>query len=70
MPRPSKTVRRQKINAGIEFNKGNRREAYALWSKAATVRKELQAKRKRNQQGQPEATEPDAEPSAPEADKS
>lgn len=40
MPRPSKTIRRQIINAGIAFKKGNRKEAYDLWAKAAAARKE------------------------------
>ena len=48
MPRPSKAVRRQKVNAGIEYRKGNRKEAYAIWAKAAETRRELQAKKKKN----------------------
>jgi hypothetical protein len=50
MPRPSKAVRRQKINAGLEFKKGNKKEAYGLWKKAAATRLELQAKKKKNKQ--------------------
>ena len=57
MPRPSKTVRRQKIDAGIEYNKGNRKEAYKMWAKAAETRRELQAKKKKHQQAQ-EPAEP------------
>ncbi len=53
MPRPSKAVRRQKVNAGNEYRKGNRKEAYALWSKAAVGRRELQAKKKKNQPAPP-----------------
>jgi hypothetical protein len=49
MPRPSKAVRRQKVNAGLEFKKGNKKEAYTLWSKAAAGRLELQTKKKKNQ---------------------
>lgn len=50
MPRPSKTTRRQIVNAGIEYKKGNRKEAYALWAKAANARKErLEAKRNKKQ---------------------
>ncbi len=64
MPRPSKAVRRQKVNAGIEYKKGNRKEAYDLWAKAAEGRRELQTKKKKNQLGREEAasTEPSAEP--------
>jgi len=70
MPRPSKAVRRQKINAGIEYKRGNRKEAYALWSKSAETRRELQAKKKRNQQGQAAEPEPKPEGSEEEAAKS
>lgn len=46
MPRPAKAARRQKINASIEYKKGNRKEAYTLWAKAAASRLErLEAKR-------------------------
>jgi hypothetical protein len=40
MPRPAKAIRRQVINAAIEFKKGNIKEAYELWGKAAQSRKE------------------------------
>jgi hypothetical protein len=40
MPRPAKASRRQLINAGIEFKKGNVKEAYVLWAKSAASRKE------------------------------
>ncbi|MFH0980975.1 MAG: hypothetical protein V2A79_05500 [Planctomycetota bacterium] len=58
MPRPSKAVRRQKVNAGLEYRKGNRKEAYALWAKAAEARKGLQTKKKKNKLGQPAETPP------------
>lgn len=46
MPRAAKASNRQRINASIEYKKGNRKEAYALWEKAAAARKErLDAKR-------------------------
>ena len=51
MPRAAKTIRRQIINAGIEYKKGNRKEAYELWKKATAARKlrytEKNFKRKR-----------------------
>ena len=40
MPRGAKTIKRQIVNAGIEYKKGNRKEAYQLWAKAADGRKE------------------------------
>ncbi len=39
MPRPTKAFRRQKIQAGIEWKRGNRKEAYKLWEKADTALK-------------------------------
>lgn len=45
MPRPSKTVHRQKIAAGLEWKKGNREEAQKMWAEADQARKELQAKK-------------------------
>ena len=48
MPRPTKAFRRQKIQAGIEWKRGNREEAYKLWSKASASLKEARnAKRNR-----------------------
>jgi len=40
MPRGSKTARRQLINAGMEYKKGNRKEAYELWANATKARVE------------------------------
>jgi len=46
MPRPSKACKRQKVNAAIEYKKGNKKEAYKLWEEAAQTRKDLQAKKR------------------------
>ena len=35
MPRPTKTFRRQKINAALAYKRGDREEAYKLWEQAA-----------------------------------
>jgi len=35
MPRPTKAFKRQKINAAAAWKKGERKEAYMLWEKAA-----------------------------------
>jgi len=47
MPRPAKATRRQIINAGLDYKRGNRKDAYAAWEKAAAARKE-RAEAKRN----------------------
>ncbi|MCP4249106.1 MAG: hypothetical protein GY778_18845 [bacterium] len=49
MPRPTKQIHRQKIAAGVEWKKGNREEAAKLWAAADKARKEVQAKKKKNQ---------------------
>lgn len=46
MPRPTKAFRRQKVNAAAEYKRGNKKEAYDLWEKAAKGLKEHQAKKK------------------------
>jgi len=49
VPRPSKAIRRQKVDAATEWKKGNRAEAQKMWAEADKARKELQAKKKKNQ---------------------
>jgi len=56
MPRPSKAIKRQRISAADEYKRGNKKEAYELWEKAAAARKELQAK-KRNKKAKSEGSE-------------
>ncbi|MCP4593291.1 MAG: hypothetical protein GY842_21350 [bacterium] len=68
MPRPSKTVRRQCVNAGLEYKRGNRTEAYKIWAKAAASRLELQAKKKKNQQGKVAEEAPADEAASPPAE--
>ena len=46
MPRPNKALRRHKINAAIAYKRGDRKEAYELWEKAATGTKELREKKR------------------------
>jgi len=58
MPRPTKAFRRQKVNAASEFKKGNRKEAYQLWEKAAQGLKDHQAK-KRNKKKPAEQPKPE-----------
>ena len=45
MPRPTKAFRRQKVNAGIAWKRGDRKEAYELWEKAAASLKEHRGKK-------------------------
>lgn len=56
MPRPTKVFRRQKINAAIAWKRGDRKEAYKLWEKAAASLKEHRAK-KRNKKKASKAAE-------------
>jgi hypothetical protein len=45
MPRPTKALRRQKINAAIAWKRRDKKEAYKLWEEAAAALKEHQAKK-------------------------
>ena len=60
MPRPNKTFRRHKINAAIAFKRGDRKEAYELWEKAAAGIKELREKKRnkhKTEEPSPESAE-------------
>ena len=57
MPRPTKVFRRQKVNAGIAWKRGDRKEAYELWEKAAAALKDHRAK-KHNKSKPAEGGEP------------
>ncbi len=62
MPRGAKSARRQKINAGIEYKKGNRKEAYELWQKAAAARKErYESKRNKHKKAEEGTAEGDSQ---------
>lgn len=59
MPRPMKTARRQKVNAGLAWKRGDKKEAYKLWGKAAAAQKEHRAKKHNKNKGEPdEGAEP------------
>ncbi len=45
--RKSKDVKRKRKLAGIEYKKGNRAEAYKMWSEAKTELDELRGRSKR-----------------------
>jgi hypothetical protein len=40
--RKSKEIKRKRIQAGLDFKRGNRAEAYKVWAEAAKERKALQ----------------------------
>lgn len=46
MPRPTKAFKRQKINAAAAWKKGEKKEAYELWAKAAKGMHEHRAKKR------------------------
>lgn len=68
MPRPTKAIRRQLINAGIAWKKGDRKEAWKLWADADKTRKEVQAKKKKGKPGREAAEANAAEGEASEAE--
>ncbi len=70
MPRPTKAIRRQLVNAGLAWKKGDRKEACKLWASADKSRKEIQVKKKKCQPPSESAAaqEAVAEPSEGEAE--
>ena len=46
MPRPTKTFRRQRLNAAAAWKRGDKKEAYKLWEKAAAALKEHREKKR------------------------
>jgi len=62
MPRPTKAFRRQKVNAAAAWKRGDRKEAYELWEKAAKGLKEVRAKKHDKKK---QAAEGDAAPAPP-----
>ncbi len=44
--RKTKEIKRKKIDAGIEYKKGNRKEAYKMWSEAKKEMDELRGRNK------------------------
>jgi len=60
MPRPNKAMRRHKINAAIAYKRGDRKEAYDLWRKAADGLKEMREKKRTRHAAKPEEAAPEA----------
>jgi len=46
MPRPTKAIRRQKLNAAAAWKRGEKKEAYKLWAEATAALKEHQTKKR------------------------
>ena len=44
--RKTKDIKRKKINAGIEYKKGNRKDAYKMWAEAKKEMDELRGRNK------------------------
>ncbi len=59
MPRPKKALRRVRMSAIVAWKKGDKKEAYTLWEKAAAGRKEHYAKKRANKSASAK-TEPEA----------
>lgn len=58
MPRPTKAFKRQRVNAAEAWKRGEKKEAYDLWAKAAQGMKEHRAKKltkNKPAEGQPPA---------------
>ena len=58
MPRPTKAFQRMKINAAAAYRRGERKEAYELWEKAAASIKEHREKKRNKSKPAKEAPEP------------
>jgi len=44
--RKTKDIKRKRINAGIEYKKGNRKDAYKMWAEAKKEMDELRGRNK------------------------
>ena len=66
MPRPTKAFRRQKINAGIAWKRGERKEAYKLWEEAAASTKAHRDKKrtKKTKAGEGEPVQAEGQPTS------
>lgn len=51
--RKTKDIKRKKINAGIEYKKGNRKDAYKMWAEAKKEMDELRGRNKPVEQEKP-----------------
>lgn len=44
--RKSKDIKRKKMEAGVEFRRGNKKDAYKMWAEAKTEMDELRGRNK------------------------
>ncbi len=54
--RKTKEIKRKKINAGLEYKKGNRKDAYKMWAEAKKEIDELRGRNKPVAKEQPTET--------------
>ena len=57
MPRPTKTLRRTKLQAAAAWKRGDKKEAYKLWEKAAAGLKEHRFKKQNKNKAAEESPE-------------
>ncbi len=62
--RKSKDIKIKRRTAGMEYKRGNRKDAYKLWSQAKTELDELKGRNKPVEEPKDAPTETDAEPSS------
>ena len=60
MPRPNKALRRMKVQAATAWKRGEKKEAYELWEKAAAGIKERYQKKFRKPKAEESTEEPPA----------
>lgn len=60
MPRPTKAFKRQRVNAAEAWKRGEKKEAYDLWAKAAAGKKEHREKKVNKKQKAAAAAAPAA----------
>jgi len=64
MPRPTKAFHRMRLNAAAAWKRGDKTEAYKLWTKAAVGQKEHHAKKNNKKKAEEVAVEAGGESSA------
>ena len=64
MPRPTKAMTRQQINAAAAYKRGEREEAYKLWEQAAASKKAHREAKRNKKQKAAEAAAAEASESA------
>jgi len=55
MPRPTKAFHRMRLNAAAAWKRGAKKEAYALWEKAAAGQREHREKKRNKNKPEPAA---------------